>query len=357
MNQTTAGTPTDVTTKQTVDFLASRLRAGADVLEVGCGEGHVAAELTNRGYRTVAVDSDPRVIERARERGVQAEVAGWPDFDASPVDAIVFSRSLHHIEALREAVLKSRQLLKPTGLLLVEDFAFDEADEPTIRWFLEVLRSDAARALIDPAEGELVTRLLGATDAMEVWRHSHDHELHTVAAMTEALAELFDVEELRPVPYLYRYLVPVLPETARAAAFVDRVMGEEASRGTRQEIALIGRRLVGSARRCKPLFVYGTLCPGRPNEHVLENIGGIWEQATIRGHLKQLGWGAGLGYPVIVLDQAGDEVEGFLFRSENLDRHWAELDAFEGAEYQRVSTTVRNADGAVEAYVYVLAER
>ncbi|MGI4199102.1 gamma-glutamylcyclotransferase family protein, partial [Klebsiella pneumoniae] len=26
------------------------------------------------------------------------------------------------------------------------------------------------------------------------------------------------------------------------------------------------------------LFVYGTLGPGRPNAHILENIGGTWQE-------------------------------------------------------------------------------
>ena len=29
------------------------------------------------------------------------------------------------------------------------------------------------------------------------------------------------------------------------------------------------------------LFVYGTLAPGRPNEHVLGEIEGSWEAATV----------------------------------------------------------------------------
>jgi gamma-glutamylcyclotransferase (GGCT)/AIG2-like uncharacterized protein YtfP len=39
------------------------------------------------------------------------------------------------------------------------------------------------------------------------------------------------------------------------------------------------------------LFVYGTLGPGRPNEHVLVAIGGSWETATVTGRLLEEGWG------------------------------------------------------------------
>ena len=108
--------------------------------------------------------------------------------------------------------------------------------------------------------------------------------------------------------------------------------------------------------RC--LFVYGTLGPGRPNEHVLTAIGGTWEEASVKGHLKPHGWGADMGYPGIVLDDAGDDVHGFIFCSDRLDDHWDELDDFEGEEYQRVLTTVTTNDKiAVEAYIYILRSK
>ena len=80
------------------------------------------------------------------------------------------------------------------------------------------------------------------------------------------------------------------------------------------------------------LFVYGTLAPGRPNAHVLADVPGQWEPATVTGTLRQQGWGAEVGYPGIVLDARGGEVEGFLFSSEHLAECWARLDAFEGED-------------------------
>ena len=104
------------------------------------------------------------------------------------------------------------------------------------------------------------------------------------------------------------------------------------------------------------LFVYGTLGPGRPNEHVLRAIGGSWEEATVTGTLRQEGWGAAAGYPGIVLDDHGGEVNGFLFSSESLAEHWAHLDEFEGEGYERVLTTVKLENGTtVDAYIYRLS--
>ena len=103
------------------------------------------------------------------------------------------------------------------------------------------------------------------------------------------------------------------------------------------------------------LFVYGTLAPGRPNEHILAELPGEWQPATVTGTLRQAGWGAAVGYPGIDLDAQGDEVEGFLFSSDALAEHWSRLDAFEGDGYERVTTSVTLKDKAVvTAYIYTL---
>ena len=106
------------------------------------------------------------------------------------------------------------------------------------------------------------------------------------------------------------------------------------------------------------LFVYGTLAPGKPNEHLLEEIGGSWQKASVRGTLIPEGWGATLGYPAIVLDKLGDAVDGFLFSSNKLSTQWTNLDEFEGECYERVLTTAILSDkSTVEAYVYTLKRK
>ncbi len=103
------------------------------------------------------------------------------------------------------------------------------------------------------------------------------------------------------------------------------------------------------------LFVYGTLGPGRPNEHILSDIGGTWETGSVKGFLKDKGWGAEMGFPGITLDESGKEVEGFVFASNNLAEHWARLDEFEGEAYLRVVAKVKLIDGrTTDANVYTL---
>lgn len=103
------------------------------------------------------------------------------------------------------------------------------------------------------------------------------------------------------------------------------------------------------------LFVYGTLAPGRANEHILADIVGEWTEASVRGTLYEEGWGAAQGYPGMVLDNSESIVEGFVFASIDLPDHWARLDAFEGSEYKRVTTDVKLiSNDSVTAHVYVL---
>ena len=103
------------------------------------------------------------------------------------------------------------------------------------------------------------------------------------------------------------------------------------------------------------LFVYGTLCPGRENEQVLSVIGGQFEKASLKGVHYPDGWLEGFPYPGIELDESGDEIQGYIFSSPELYKHWGRLDAFEGPNYERVLTRVLTEDNkTIEAYVYVI---
>jgi gamma-glutamylcyclotransferase (GGCT)/AIG2-like uncharacterized protein YtfP len=106
------------------------------------------------------------------------------------------------------------------------------------------------------------------------------------------------------------------------------------------------------------LFIYGTLSPNGPNAHVLNEIGGEWEAAVIKGYLIEEGWGSSMGYPGLVVDDNGEDVHGYVFNSVNLEKSWCYLDGFEGEDYERMVTTVTLANGGqVQAYVYALRSK
>lgn len=103
------------------------------------------------------------------------------------------------------------------------------------------------------------------------------------------------------------------------------------------------------------LFVYGTLAPGHPNQHVLADVPGTWEPASIHGHLVHDGWGSALGYPALILHVNTTEVvSGMLLTSNALPEHWDRIDEFEGDGYLRATVNVTVADGtrrSAQAYL------
>jgi ubiquinone/menaquinone biosynthesis C-methylase UbiE len=100
---------------------------GARILEAGCGNGHglelLAREL--RPSRLVGFDLMPEQIERARRRGVDAEIAigditaiAHPD---TSFDAVFVFGILHHVPAWRRGLAELARVLAPGGVLLVEE--------------------------------------------------------------------------------------------------------------------------------------------------------------------------------------------------------------------------------------------
>jgi gamma-glutamylcyclotransferase (GGCT)/AIG2-like uncharacterized protein YtfP len=102
------------------------------------------------------------------------------------------------------------------------------------------------------------------------------------------------------------------------------------------------------------LVAYGTLAPGRPNHHQLDGLDGRWLRGQVYGRLVDAGWGAGLGYPALILDPEGPAISVLVFESMDLPDHWSRLDDFEGSGYERVATRVSTPTGDVMASIYVL---
>jgi gamma-glutamylcyclotransferase (GGCT)/AIG2-like uncharacterized protein YtfP len=113
-----------------------------------------------------------------------------------------------------------------------------------------------------------------------------------------------------------------------------------------------GDAFAGDARH--RLATYGSLAPGRRNHHQLDGLAGRWFRGHVRGTLVDAGWGAGLGYPALVLDPDAAPVEVHVFESADLPAHWSRLDHFEGSGYRRVPTTVSTTMGRLDASIYVL---
>jgi len=98
-------------------------------LEVGCGDGFLAARLSERIPDVVAVDADAPVLERARQRFPRAAVK-WRCGDILVIagelgrfDAVVSNATLHHLPDTRAALACLRGLVGPGGTLALVAFA------------------------------------------------------------------------------------------------------------------------------------------------------------------------------------------------------------------------------------------
>ena len=108
--------------------------------------------------------------------------------------------------------------------------------------------------------------------------------------------------------------------------------------------------------KMEKLFVYGSLAPGKPNEHILQKIGGFWKAAFVWGTLYEEGWGAQMGFPGIRLEEKTQQIKGYVFHSKHLEQYWEELDAFEGSAYLRKNADVYllQEEEWIEAFIYTL---
>jgi SAM-dependent methyltransferase len=101
------------------DELITRIAAPA-VLDVGCGTGIVARQLTAAGSTVLGVDADPRMAAFARTHGVDCEVARFEQWDprGRTFDGVVAGQTWHWIDPAAGAA-RAASVLNPGGRLTV----------------------------------------------------------------------------------------------------------------------------------------------------------------------------------------------------------------------------------------------
>jgi SAM-dependent methyltransferase len=83
--------------RQALDDFLALLPPGGAVLDFGCGPGHQAAHMQDRGFRVSAIDATPAFVEAARARGVDARLGTFDDLaETAAYDGIWASFSLLH---------------------------------------------------------------------------------------------------------------------------------------------------------------------------------------------------------------------------------------------------------------------
>jgi ArsR family transcriptional regulator len=118
------------------DALASLLRPGLIIADVGCGTGAFAGMLSPVAKKLVAIDREPTMLEAARTRlgeipnveFVLGEAERLPLEDQS-VDLVVLGLVLHHLEHPERALREVSRVLLPGGRVLIVDMLPHQREE------------------------------------------------------------------------------------------------------------------------------------------------------------------------------------------------------------------------------------
>jgi SAM-dependent methyltransferase len=109
-------------------------KSSPDVLFLGCGNGVNALDWAKEGSFTsmLGIDLSPPLVEAAQRAAQEAGVAHKCAFRVADVntldlreqrfDAVIFEHSLHHFKDVPAVLARARQLLRPGGLLLADEF-------------------------------------------------------------------------------------------------------------------------------------------------------------------------------------------------------------------------------------------
>jgi len=235
--------------EETLKFLERHLPSPPSrVLEVGCGDGEVARALAARGYDVTGLDADLAIpspttaADDARVRWIEADFLFYEE--AEPYDAVLFTRSLHHMAPVAKALNRAAALLRPGGRFLAEEFAFDRVNIQTARWYYDLEAVLAAAGLIPPTDPLLreIRNPLGR------WRQEHvaDPPLQSGHAMLAAARERFDLGPAEEAPYLYRTFAGRMEPGERSDRVAREIFEIESRMIRERDLTSAGLRLAGT---------------------------------------------------------------------------------------------------------------
>jgi trans-aconitate 2-methyltransferase len=104
-----------------VELLAPK--PGERILDLGCGTGHLTAQIASTGASVLGIDSSPAMIEQARREypHLLFEIADAREFNAAaPFDAVFSNAVLHWITEPKRVVSVVFQVLRPGGRFVAE---------------------------------------------------------------------------------------------------------------------------------------------------------------------------------------------------------------------------------------------
>jgi SAM-dependent methyltransferase len=154
---------------------------GARCVDLGCGGGHVTAELARRvgaSGRVVGIDLDEELLQIARTEAarqgldnVTFRAGSVEQFSDTGLDLAFARMLLSHLRDPAELVRRMAEAVRPGGMVIVEDVQFAgcfteppcAAYDRWVAWFTETVRLSAGDLDIGPRLPALL-RLAGLRD-------------------------------------------------------------------------------------------------------------------------------------------------------------------------------------------------
>lgn len=242
----TTSLPIDVGFDETARFVGDCLpKKGMRILDAGCGRGGLAARLIASGHEVVGIDRSEEAAELAKHYGVKIRIIDFQDFsDTELFDVVIFSRSVHHVHPLMDAMKRAHSLLRPGGKLILEEFGVDQMDGKTAQWFYDLEETLSSLGVLSKADEDNAPSNEGYLNR---WKAEHHHEpaLNTSTEILAAAMEISKAVHQSKAPYLYRYFLNRLLENASGHTLAKRLLDLETRLINQKRVQPIGFRYVG----------------------------------------------------------------------------------------------------------------
>lgn len=100
-------------------------QADESILDLGCGDGHLTAEIAARGARTTGLEPDRSMARAARARGITVlEQDAHDPFGEGCFDAVFSNAALHWMRDPDRVIANAHRALRPGGRFVAEQGGF-----------------------------------------------------------------------------------------------------------------------------------------------------------------------------------------------------------------------------------------
>jgi ubiquinone/menaquinone biosynthesis C-methylase UbiE len=187
---------------------ARSLPKGAKILDVGCGPGELALNLSARGYDVWAVDIAPAMVDEATKL---LEDNGYPsegrvligdieklEFDDGFFDVVIASGVIEYQETDAQSLREMNRVLRPGGYMVLNVSNRYAYPGVLVVGYLWAKRHDATRSVLRLVKGKVLKR----GDELSEYP---DRRTHSPAAFDRELLEF----GFRKVDHRYFHFSPV----------------------------------------------------------------------------------------------------------------------------------------------------